>query len=121
MYKINSPRQFVKLITLLAGFGLFIAFTGPVHAYSCNAEFAKAEALIKEAEGLLKPDTDSRILALIEQARGVAMAGIISHRKASERHIGATGKYAHGQAVSKGRQAQSIAKEALFLLTGETR
>ena len=111
----------IHTTALLAALGLFIAGTSPVHAYSCNAEFAKAEALIKEAEGLVKPDTDARILALIEQAKGIANAGIVSHRKAGERHVGATGKFMHGQAVSLGRQAQAVAKEALFLLTGETR
>ena len=106
---------------LLGALVLVIASAGQVRAYSCNAEFTKAEALIKEADGLVKPDTDSRILALIEEARGIANAGIVSHRKATERHVGPTGKYMHGQAVSKGRQAQSVAKQALFLLTGKTR
>ena len=106
---------------LLGALVLFIASAGQVRAYSCNAEFSKAQKLIAEAQTLVKSDTDSRILALIEEAKGIANAGVISHRKATERHVGPTGKYMHGQAVSMGRQAQAVAKQALFLLSGKTR
>ena len=111
----------LKSIGIIAATVLLIITTGPAAAYSCKTEFTEAQALIQEAETLVKPDTDSRILALIEKAKGMAKAGIISHEKANERHIGDNGKHMHGQAVSMGRQAQSIAKEALFLLTGEPR
>lgn len=115
-----------KLKPILTGATLalavfFISAAGPASAYSCNAEFKKAQALIKEAQGLVKPDTDSRILALIERAKGMANAGSVSHKKANERHVGANGKHMHGQAVSMGRQAQAIAREALFLLSGQPR
>ena len=111
-----------KTITIaLIGICFTLSATAPVSAYSCNAEFEAAQELIKEAETLVKSDTDSRILALIEKAKGIANSGIISHSKASEGHVGATGKFMHGQSVSMGRQAQSVANQALFLLTGDTR
>ena len=100
---------------------LVMLVSGPASAYSCKTEFQTAQALIQEAEALVKSNTDSRIIALIEKAKGISKAGFISHDRANEKHVGANGKHMHGQAVSMGRQAQSIAKEALFLLTGEPR
>lgn len=90
-------------------------------AYSCKAVFQEAQQLIKKAESLVTPKTDSRIKAMIAEAKGLAEAGLVSHTAANERHVGSTGKYAHGDAVRKGRWAVSLAKEALFLLTGDPR
>lgn len=90
-------------------------------AYSCNAVFKEAQQLIQEAEAKVTPETDSRILAMIAEAKGLAQSGLVSHSKANERHHGPTGKYAHADSVRKGRWAVSLAKEALFLLTGEPR
>lgn len=90
-------------------------------AYSCEAGFAKADRLIRQAEAAIKPGTDARILAMIAEARGINEAAKISHRKASQRHTKKVGKYMHGDAVRKGRWAQSLAKEAIFLATGEAR
>jgi len=63
--------------------------------------------------------TDSRIKAMLEEARGLAKSGLVSHTAANEKHKGETGKYAHGDSVRKGRWAVALAKEALFLLTGK--
>ncbi len=115
------PMHPIATAKTLAVALLLTAMAGPAAAYSCKTEFNAAQALIEEAEALVKPDTDSRILALIEKAKGISNAGLISHSKANEKHVGANGKHMHGQAVSMGRQAQSIAKEALFLLTGQPR
>lgn len=90
-------------------------------AYSCEAEFAKADALIEEAEGNIKPDADTRIKAMLAEAKGTLEAAKISHRQATEKHTGATGKYLHGDAVRKGRWAQALASEAIFLITGQPR
>lgn len=88
-------------------------------AYSCEAEFAKANQLVAEAEALVTENTDARALAMIAEAKGIAEAGIVSHRKATERHTGENGKFMHSDAVRKGKWAQSLAKQAIFLITGE--
>lgn len=111
----------IALVLTVMSLGFASAGTTPAMAYSCGAEFSAANELIAEAEGLVKKDTDSRILAMIAEAKGIAMAGIISHRKANQRHTGDTGKFMHGDAVRKGRWAQTLANQAIFLLTGETR
>ncbi len=102
-----------------------LAFTlggiSPAMAYSCKTVFQEAQNLIQEAESKVTPETDSRILAMIAEAKGLADSGLVSHAKANERHHGATGKYAHADSVRKGRWAVALAKEALFLLTGEPR
>jgi len=102
-------------------FGLLIIGTTNSYAYSCKAVYIEAEKLIEKAEGLVNKNTDSRIKAMIEEAKGLADSVIISHKAANERHTGKIGKYAHGDAVRKGRQAVALAKEALFLLTGTPR
>jgi len=111
----------LKLIGLGTGAcALLILGTGQAFAWSCEAEYSAAEDLITQAEALVKPDTDSRILALIEEAKGLADGGIINHRKAGERHTGEVGKYKHSDAMRKARWSQQLASQALFLLTGET-
>lgn len=108
--------QFLISVTMI--FGLLVISTTSSYAYSCKAVYIEAEKLIEKAESLVSKTTDSRIKAMIEEAKGLADSGIISHKAANERHTGNTGKYAHGDAVRKGRQAVALAKEALFLLTG---
>ncbi len=103
---------------LLTG-ALSIATTGQAMAYSCSAQFEHANVLISEAEQFVKKDTDSRILAMIAEAKGIAQAGIISHNAASQGHTGEVGKFMHSDAVRKGKWAQQLAKQAIFLLTGE--
>jgi len=88
-------------------------------AYSCMAQFERAQELVSQAEKLVKEDTDSRILAMIAEARGIAQAGLISHKRASEKHTGETGKFMHSDSVRKGKWAQDLAKQAIFLLSGE--
>lgn len=105
---------------LLFGSALLLGSVSPAMAYSCKAVFKEASGLIKQAEALVKEDTDSRIKALIAEAKGMAEAGLVSHVAADQRHTGDVGKYAHGDSVRKGRTAVSMAKEALFLLTGVT-
>ena len=112
----KSIRNKVTLPLILST--LTFAIPGQALAYTCEAVYEEAETLIEQAEALVKPDTDSRILAMIEQAKGLADAGITSHRRASEGHTGDVGKFMHGDAVRIGRQAQDLAREALFLLTG---
>ena len=109
------------LVLTLTSLGFVAAGTTPAMAYTCEAEFSAAKEAIAEAEALVKEDTDSRILAMIAEAKGIAEAGITSHRKANQRHTGETGKYMHGDSVRKGRWAQTLAAQAIFLLTGETR
>ena len=48
-------------------------------------------------------------------------AAKINHHQASERHTGPIGKYAHGDAVRQARWAESLAREVIFLATGEPR
>lgn len=114
------PRsvQPVAIMAILIG-GIAMAAPNRAMAYSCMTQFSHAEDLIKEAEELVKEDTDSRILAMIAEAKGIAQAGIISHQAASEGHTGEVGKFMHGDAVRKGKWAQDLARQALFLLTGE--
>jgi len=116
-YKIGlAPHFFAKLILLS-----LLAISAPnAQAYSCEAQFALAQEIIKKAESLVTDTTDARILAMISEAKGIAEAGIVSHRKATEKHTGHTGKYMHGDSVRKGLWAQTLAKEAVFLMTGET-
>jgi len=114
-------RKNLVLALALAGFGSAAVGTTPAMAYSCGAEFKNAQELISEAESLVKKDTDSRILAMIAEAKGIAAAGIVSHKKANQPHTGDNGKFMHGDSVRKGRWAQSLANQAIFLLTGETR
>ena|SRR5437763_3443422 len=111
---IKKPAIALAALMLLGG-------TGSALAYSCEGEFAKADALIKEAEGDIKPDTDARIKAMLAEVKGTLEAAKISHRQASEKHVGAMGKYMHGDAVRKGRWAQSLASEVIFLATGQPR
>lgn len=92
--------------------------TNNSYAYSCKAVYIEAENLIEKAEKMVTKKTDSRIKAMLEEAKGLADSGFVSHKAANERHTGKAGKYAHGDAVRKGRQAVALAKEALFLLTG---
>jgi len=116
-----SKKSNIAFVLALTSFGFVAAGTSPAMAYSCGAEFATASELIAEAEGLVKKDTDSRILAMIAEAKGIAASGIISHNKANQRHTGDTGKFMHGDAVRKGRWAQTLANQAIFSMTGETR
>jgi len=111
----------IALALALTSFGFVAAGTSPAMAYACKAEFNGAQELIKEAEGMVKNDTDSRIQAMIAEAKGIAEAGITSHAKANQRHTGENGKFMHGDAVRKGRWAQSLANQAIFLMSGETR
>lgn len=109
-----------KLVNIFSTMALSIAVslatTSTAQAYSCNAVFKEADKLIKQAKAKVTKKTDSRIMAMIEEARGLANAGLVSHKQANERHHGPTGKYAHGDSVRKGRWAVALAKEALFLL-----
>lgn len=116
-----SNKTNAALVLAVAGLAFVTAGTAPALAYSCEAEFAAANDLIAEADAMAKDDTDSRILAMIAEAKGIAAAGITSHRKANERHTGDKGKFMHGDSVRKGRWAQTLANQAIFLLTGETR
>lgn len=107
-----------KTAMLLLASAMTLGFAVNVQAYSCGVIFKEADGLIKKAETLLTDKTDSRIKAMIEEAKGLANAGLVSHTAANQRHSGETGKYAHGDSVRKGRWAVALAKEALFLLTG---
>lgn len=99
--------------------GIMFAMPGTAMAYSCQAQFHRAEMLIERVEKLAKSDTDSRILAIIAQAKGIAHAGIISHNRASQGHTGDVGKFMHSDSVRNGKWAQQLAKQAYFLMTGE--
>lgn len=116
---ITSP--FKSFVAPAVTFALILGGATSALAYSCQATFQEAQSLISEAESKMTPQTDSRIRALITKAKGLADAGLISHTEASERHHGPTGKYAHGDSVRMGRESAALAKEALFLLTGEPR
>ncbi len=107
-----------KITTLLAVSVLAIGFSTNAQAYSCNKIFKEADGLITKAEAMVDDKTDSRIKAMLAEARGLANAGLVSHKAASQKHVGDVGKYAHGDSVRKGRWAVSLAKEALFLLSG---
>ena len=111
---LKSALNLSLLITILSIFSISSAY-----AYSCNAVFKEADGLIKKAEKMLNKKTDSRIKAMLEEAKGLAKSGLVSHKEANERHHGETGKYAHGDSVRKGRWAVALAKEALFLLSGK--
>ncbi len=116
MLKPVRNTTFVALVTGMVA----LAVPGQALAWSCQSQYQKAEELIDRAEKLTTVNTDSRILSMLEQARGLADAGIISHERASEGHTGETGKYMHGDAIRKAIWAQDLAKEAYFLLTDET-
>lgn len=111
--KILSKISATLIVSTLA-----LCITTNVYAYSCNAVFKQANGMIKKAEAMVTDKTDSRIKAMLEEAKGLAKAGLVSHKAANQRHTGDTGKYAHGDSVRKGRWALSLAKEALFLLSG---
>ena len=114
--------QSYKLVTAaLTGCAMLGLASAPALAYSCESEYNKAEELIKQAKMLVTADTDSRVLGMIQEAEGIADAGIISHRKAGQRHGHVVGKFKHSDAVRKGRWAQALAKQALFLLDGKAR
>lgn len=115
-------KTFVKTLVIGSGaLALTLGLMAPASAYTCNAVFGEAEKLISEAESKVKPDTDSRIKAMIAEAKGLLEAGRISHGQAAEKHVGPSGKYAHGDAVRKARWAADLAKEAIFLASGEPR
>lgn len=112
---LKNKSLILYFLLALTGF----AFSSVASAYSCNRVFTEANILIKKAEGMVNTKTDSRILSILEEAKGIAKAGLISHSKASQNHHGLTGKYAHSDSVRKGRWAVSLAKQALFLLSGK--
>jgi hypothetical protein len=114
---IISLRLSAAVVLLATGSALLLPL--PALAYSCMAEFSQAQNLVDKAQALVAPGTDSRVLAMIAEARGIAEAGMISHKEASEGHTGEVGKYMHSDAVRKGKWAQDLAKEAIFLINGE--
>ncbi|NQV85168.1 MAG: hypothetical protein HQ494_15260 [Rhodospirillales bacterium] len=116
-----SKKTNIAFVLALTSLGFVAAGTTPAMAYSCGAQFKSANKIIAEAEGLVTKDTDSRILAMIAEAKGIAQAGIISHKKANQGHTGDVGKFMHGDSVRKGKWAQSLATQAIFLMSGETR
>lgn len=93
------------LISASMIFGLLLISTSNSYAYSCKAVYIEAENLIEQAEGLINKNADSCIKAMIEEAKGLADSCVISHKVTNERHTRAIGKYAHGDAVRKGRGA----------------
>lgn len=112
-------KRFVGALVVLgfvAGWG-----SGIAEAYTCEVVIKTAEERIKEAEGKLKPDTDVRISSKLAEAKGLLEASKINHRQAGERHVGPIGKYTHGDAVRQARWADSLAREVIFLATGEPR
>jgi len=118
-------KRFV-MVKRLAGALVVLAFVSAwaanaAEAYTCEAVIKTAEERIKEAEAKLKPDTDVRIKARLAEAKGLLELAKINHRQASERHVGPVGKYTHGDAVRQARWAESLAREVIFLETGEPR
>ncbi len=109
-----------RLVKVVVAMALMFG-AGAAGAYTCEVEFSKADKVIEEAEAAIKRGTDARIKAMVAEAKGFLEAAKISHRKASERHVGDHGKYMHGDAVRRARWAQSLAAEAIFLATGEPR
>lgn len=116
----TKAKTQILLSTLLV-VGINLGTTTPVMAYSCNASAAEASKLIEEADSLMKADSDSRIKALIARAKGMLEASKVSHGAANQKHHGERGKYMHGDAVRQARQASAMAKEAIFLLSGQPR
>ncbi len=119
MERLVMVKRLVGALLVLAvviGWGV-----GAAEAYTCEVVLKTAEERIKEAEAILKPNTDARIRAKLAEAKGLLEAGKINHHQASERHTGPIGKYAHGDAVRQARWAESLAKEVIFLATGEPR
>lgn len=115
----SKSLQRTALIALISASAMF-ALPGQTLAWSCQSQYEEAERLIEKAENLVADDTDSRILAMLEQAKGLADSGIVSHAKASEGHTGEVGKFMHGNAMRQAAWAQELAKQAYFLLTTET-
>jgi len=113
----KTLRHSAAVIILGAGSALLLPLNAL--AYSCMSEFSEAQHLVDQAQVLVAPDTDSRVLAMIAEARGIAEAGMISHKAASESHTGEVGKYMHSDSVRKGKWAQDLAKEAIFLMNGK--
>lgn len=116
-----SNRTHLALASLSLLLALFLTGIQTVLAYSCEAEFSKAEQTINEAKAAVNEQTDARIKASLAEAEGLLKAAQISHRQASERHVGEHGKYMHGDAVRKARWAQTLATEVIFLATGDPR
>jgi hypothetical protein len=108
----------VSAYIALAGASAFVSTAA--QAWSCETTFKEAMTQIEAAEALVDENTDSRILGMIAEAKGIAEAGIVSHRKSNEGHTKEVGKYRHSDAITKGREAQLLAKQAKFLITGET-
>ncbi len=104
------------VLAFVTGWGVRAA-----EAYTCEVVIKTAEERIKEAEAKFKPDTDVRIKAKLAEAKGLLEAAKINHRQASERHTGPVGKYTHGDAVRQARWAETLAREVIFLETGEPR
>ena len=114
---IKRLRHSVAVAMLGAGSALLLPLDAL--AYSCMSEFSQAQELVDKAQALVTTSTDSRVLAMIAEARGIAEAGMISHKAASESHTGEVGKFMHSDSVRKGKWAQDLAKEAIFLINGE--
>jgi len=112
MFNTSKFRLSVFLISILTA-----GYSSLATAYSCKAVFFEANTLIKKAEKLVTPKTDSRIISMIEEAKGLAKSGLVSHSRASQNHHGKVGKFAHSDSVRRGKWAVSLAKQALFLLT----
>jgi hypothetical protein len=112
-------KQVAAAVVVAASIGL--AGGASASAYMCEGQFAVAEQRIKEAESKIQPGTDVRIKQKLAEAKGLLEAAKIGHRQATERHTGEVGKYSHGAAVRQARWAESLATEAIFLATGETR
>ncbi len=80
-----------KFAILLATGVLAVGFSVNAQAYSCNKIFKEADGLITKAEVMVTDKTDSRIKAMIAEAKGLANAGLISHKAASQKHVGDIG------------------------------
>jgi hypothetical protein len=111
----------VKHLAVTGALVLGLGASLPAAAYMCKGVFNEAEKNISEAESKVTPKSDSRIKAMIAEAKGLLESGRIAHDQAAERHVGEAGKYAHGDAVRKARWAADLAKEAIFLATGDPR
>ena len=109
------------MVSVMVAAAIGLGSVAPASAYMCESLFAVADQRIKEAESKVKPETDVRIKQKIAEAKGVLESAKIGHRQATERHTGEIGKYSHGDAVRQARWAESLATEAIFLATGETR
>ena len=110
-----------RMVSVMVAAAIGLGGVAPAWAYMCEGMFAVAEQRIKEAESKLQPDSDVRIKQKIAEAKGLLESAKIGHRQATERHTGAIGKFSHGDAVRQARWSESLATEAIFLTTGETR